>query len=140
MTRECYFPRRSSQSLSGRRGGAFFAFCIHSFLFRRFSKTDRKRAGRYRNYREVDVLDLCQWSERDFEMRSPGLRPKTPRAQRGGEKKKQCLWKLDGISENSLVVSVWKLPRLRDPITSSIHVIPFRREPPLRAQSPEISF
>lgn len=46
--------------------------------------------------------------------------------------------KKNNVSENwtelvKILVVVWKLPGLRDPITGSIHVIPFRREPPLRA-------
>jgi len=73
---------------------------------------------------------MCQWSNRDFKILNLDLWPKTPRAHRGKEK--------NNVSENwtelvKILVIVWKLLGLRDPITGSIHVIPFRRESPLRA-------
>lgn len=112
------------------RGCIFFVFFILLFIFRRFSKWKWTERDRYRSDCRGGGWEY-QWSKRDFEICGPRSMAKdaagTPR------------WrKKNNVSENwtelvkSLVV-VWKLPGLRDPITGAIHVISFRREPPLRA-------
>lgn len=68
--------------------------------FRRFSKwkSDREQTAATVTAEEWDAWS-CQWSEAWFRNARP--RQKAPRTRRGGRKKKQCLRKLDGISENS---------------------------------------